>query len=140
MQKNNINIIYIINILFYFFFALYLYIKIFPSHNLSRFYINYHNQSIFSSHLSLIYTNPPNQYKKKKFLFIFLYLKIYTQMTDFQINIRSNNHNWKVRIYVLNSEGNWEDAGTGTLQIVKEMNPNTELEEDYFKVSPLEEF
>jgi hypothetical protein len=30
------------------------------------------------------------------------------------------NLNWRVKVYLLNSTGNWDDCGTGTLDMVKE--------------------
>jgi hypothetical protein len=34
----------------------------------------------------------------------------------------------------LNQEGNWNDCGAGSLSIHKEMNPTTELEENFLRI------
>lgn len=41
---------------------------------------------------------------------------------------KQDNTNWKVKIYLLNVSGGWDDCGTGILQLIKEMNKTTELE------------
>lgn len=51
-----------------------------------------------------------------------------------------NSMNWKVKVYLLNSSGNWDDYGTGMLQLSREMNVNTEIEEEYLIVKSRDEF
>jgi hypothetical protein len=45
--------------------------------------------------------------------------------------------NWKVKVYLLNDVGNWDDCGTGTLEFCKI--PKMEEECDYFKVTKVED-
>lgn len=35
---------------------------------------------------------------------------------------------WKVKVYLLNESGNWDDCGTGQLDIVKETLSDMEME------------
>ena len=51
--------------------------------------------------------------------------------------IRHKVPNWKVKVYLLNDVGNWDDCGTGTLEICK--NAKNEEECDYFKVTKVED-
>jgi len=39
----------------------------------------------------------------------------------------------------LNEKGGWDDIGTGMLHICKEMNPNTEVAEEFIKVVACDE-
>jgi hypothetical protein len=46
--------------------------------------------------------------------------------------------NKKVKVYLLDSKGEWQDCGAGNLKIVKEMNEMIEVEEEYFYVTALD--
>lgn len=50
---------------------------------------------------------------------------------------KNPNVGWKVKVYLLNATGNWDDCGTGILEMVKE-NINGE-EIDFFQVSVFDE-
>ena len=39
------------------------------------------------------------------------------------------NQTWKVKVYLLNSSGNWDDCGTGSFEMIKE---NQEQEDNEF--------
>lgn len=39
-----------------------------------------------------------------------------------------------MKVYILNKDGNWDDYGTGTLLLKKEINEKTDLEEDIIEV------
>ncbi len=43
-----------------------------------------------------------------------------------------------MKLYSLNSEGNWNDCGAGNLSIHKDMNPTTEVEENYLRIEGTE--
>lgn len=47
--------------------------------------------------------------------------------------IRQKSPNWKVKVYLLNDTGNWDDCGTGTLEISR-LSKNGE-ENEYFQVT-----
>lgn len=51
--------------------------------------------------------------------------------------IKQKNPNWKVKVYLLNDSGNWDDCGTGTLEIVRSTKGGEEL--DFFKVTKNDE-
>lgn len=50
---------------------------------------------------------------------------------DYDYELKSNNHNasnnllfnnkWRVKFYQLNEEGQWDDMGTGNVQIIKKV-------------------
>ena len=45
----------------------------------------------------------------------------------------SSNQNWRVKVYLLEKSGNWEDCGSGTLDIVREVKSGEEL--DFLRVT-----
>ncbi len=47
---------------------------------------------------------------------------------------RGLGNNCKVKVYLLNDQGQWDDCGTGNLSITKKINEKIEIEEEYFKV------
>ena len=47
--------------------------------------------------------------------------------------IRQKSPNWKVKVYLLNDTGNWDDCGTGTLELTR-VSKNSE-ETEYFQVT-----
>jgi hypothetical protein len=51
--------------------------------------------------------------------------------------IKQKNPNWKVKVYLLNDSGNWDDCGTGTLEIARATKGGEEL--DFFKVTKNDE-
>ena len=51
---------------------------------------------------------------------------------------KASSQGWKVKVYLLNGTGNWDDCGTGTLELTKETQNQEEIE--YFKISTNEEF
>mmetsp|Transcript_43016 Transcript_43016/g.49881 ORF Transcript_43016/g.49881 Transcript_43016/m.49881 type:complete len:97 (-) Transcript_43016:347-637(-) len=56
---------------------------------------------------------------------------------DELVRQKSSSQSWKVKVYLLNGTGNWDDCGTGILEMAKE---SQDLEEiDYLKVSTNEE-
>ena len=56
---------------------------------------------------------------------------------DDLVRQKSSNQSWKVKVYLLNGTGNWDDCGTGTLEMAKDSQDDEEL--DYLRVSTNEE-
>jgi hypothetical protein len=53
-------------------------------------------------------------------------------------NGNKNSHrNWKVKVYLLNEMGNWDDCGTGILELIKENSLGEEI--DFFHVQRIED-
>jgi len=44
----------------------------------------------------------------------------------------TNEQTWRVKVYLLNQQGNWDDLGTGVFELVKEVKLEEEME--YLKV------
>ena len=55
------------------------------------------------------------------------------------IRQRSTNNNWRVKVYLLNLSGNWDDCGTGILEISKGLLDAEEEDIQYFKVFSTED-
>jgi hypothetical protein len=52
-------------------------------------------------------------------------------------NHKHSHQNWKVKVYLLNEHGNWDDGGTGILEIIKDDSFGQEL--DFFHVKRIED-
>ena len=52
---------------------------------------------------------------------------------------RSTNNNWRVKVYLLNLSGNWDDCGTGILDMSKGSSDMGGENVEYFKVFSTEE-
>lgn len=50
---------------------------------------------------------------------------------------KSASQSWKVKVYLLSTSGNWDDCGTGILEMVKETQEDGDI--DYLKVTTNEE-
>ena len=57
------------------------------------------------------------------------------------IRQKNTNNSWRVKVYLLNLSGNWDDCGTGILDISKGSSDTDAREEDieYFKVFSTED-
>ena len=51
------------------------------------------------------------------------------------MNLLSPSPNTQVKIYLLNREGSWDDCGIGTLSLIQEQNPITEVEEIVIQIT-----
>ncbi len=56
---------------------------------------------------------------------------------DELVRHKPTSQTWKVKVYLLNTTGNWDDCGTGNFEMVRETQENEENE--YFKITTNEE-
>lgn len=56
---------------------------------------------------------------------------------DELVRQKSSSQSWKVKVYLLNATGNWDDCGTGILEMAREIQDQEEIE--YLKVTTNEE-
>jgi len=49
---------------------------------------------------------------------------------------KNNNLHWRVKVYLLNGTGNWDECGTGDFHLVKDKLNGEEM--DFLQVSPCE--
>lgn len=56
---------------------------------------------------------------------------------DELVRQKPSSQTWKVKVYLLNSTGNWDDCGTGNFEMVHETQENEEIE--YIKITTNEE-
>lgn len=55
------------------------------------------------------------------------------------LQIQNPNYNWKVKIYLLNETGNWDDCGTGNLTLERSLNTQSHImyEDIIFKIKTI---
>ena len=58
--------------------------------------------------------------------------EIMDDLKDELVQPKNSQPNFRVKVYLLNASGNWEDCGTGTLEMVKDAVNDEEL--DFFQV------
>ena len=85
--------------------------------------------------------------KSSKLIFIFTktitkegpFIKdsVNTEKMDELTRQKSTSQSWKIKVYLLSANGNWDDCGTGLLEMAKETNEDEEI--DYLKVTTNEE-
>jgi len=60
-------------------------------------------------------------------------------MTSLTFGKHSMGQTWKVKVFILNAKGEWDDCGTGVLYFKKEKEENPNQMEEYIKIVKYEE-